>query len=369
MRQSIRKIKQMAMTAGAAVSVIVAVAFVASAYGGIADPMSSAKLSVLGLCFPIMLVAVLCLLVVWLCLRQWGVAAVLAVAMIASAGPILTLSPVNIGGGLNDADKARSFKVLTYNVMNFVDYTEEGHTPNRTIDFILQTDADLVCLQEAAQADRFDRCEYVVDRIKDIRAKYPYYYNEAGDQVLLSKYPFRFTGDSIDVNGRNKFLGFDVNMNGRHIKVFNCHLESIGLTETDKDLYWKLTQLKRMRNMDDIEEVRETLVSKLAKAFRQRSIQAHALRECIDRAGENVIVCGDFNDTPDSYAHRTVMGSDMSDAYQDCAFGPTITYHSNRFFFRIDHILYRGCFKAVDIKRGKVNCSDHYPLIATFVFK
>lgn len=364
----IRRIKKVSRLAGAAATMILATALIFSAYGGIADPMSSAKLSVLGLCFPVILVMALCVLVAWLCLRQWAIAAVVGVALLASAGPILTLSPVNVGGGLDDADKPRSFKVLTYNVMNFSDYSEEGHLPNRTIDYILDVDADIVCLQEAAQADRFDRCEFVIDRIGDIKAKYPYYYNEMGDQVLLSKYPFTYTGDSIDVNGRNKFLGFDVNMDGRHIKVFDCHLESIGLTETDKDLYWKLTQLKKMRNMDDIEEVRETLMSKLAKAFRQRAIQAHALRGCIDRSGENVIVCGDFNDTPDSYAHRTVMGGDMSDAYQDCAFGPTITYHSNRFFFRIDHILYRGCFKAVDIERGKVNCSDHYPLIATFVF-
>lgn len=343
--------------------------FVVSAYGGMANPMESAKLSVLGLCFPVLLLAVVVLLAVWLCMKQWLVAVLMAVAMVVSAGPILTFSPLNVGGGMKEDEQANSFKVLTYNVMNFTDYSGKEYESNRTIEYILNTDADIVCLQEAAQQGKFDQCEYVVDRIKDIEAKYPYYYNEAGDMVLLSKYPFNLADDSICVDGRNKFIAFDVDVNGQHIKVFDCHLESIGLTETDKDLYWKLTQLKKMRNMDDIEEVRETLMSKLAKAFRKRSIQAKALRECINKSKENVIVCGDFNDTPDSNSYRTVMGDDMSDAYMDCAFGPTVTYHSNRFFFRIDHILYRGKFRAVDIERGKVGCSDHYPMLATFTFK
>ena len=80
-----------------------------------------------------------------------------------------------------------------------------------------------------------------------------------------------------------------------------------------------------------------------------------------------MIVCGDFNDTPGSYSYRTVRGDDMRDAYLDCAFGPAITYHDNRFYFKIDHVLYRGNLRAVDIERGRIDASDHYPLLATFV--
>ena len=58
----------------------------------------------------------------------------------------------------------------------------------------------------------------------------------------------------------------------------------------------------------------------------------------------------------------------MHDAYAQNAFGPTITYHGNRFYFRIDHVLYGGDMEAVDIERGDVPSSDHYPLLTTFVF-
>lgn len=355
-------------TIGAVFSILIAVLFVISAYCGIADPLSYAPLAVFGLCFPILFVVVIALIITWLCLRQWIIAGILAVFIIAAYDPIITFSPLNVFEGLSKEDEPRSFRVLSYNVMNFTDFSGEVHTPNRTIEYILNVDADFVCLAEAAQDGEFDKCEYVKDRIDDIKAKYPYYYNREGDVVLLSKFPFESAPDSISVNGRNKFQGFDVNVNGRHIKFIVCHLESIGLSDDDKYLYRQLTHLQKMRNMEDIEEVRETLMSKLAKAFRKRAIQAQVLRQCIDKTEGNIIVCGDFNDTPDSFAYRTIIGDDLTDAYKECAFGPTITFHSNRFFFRIDQVLYRGDFHAVDIERGHVDYSDHYPLITTFVW-
>lgn len=354
-----------------AVSLIVAAVFIAVAYSGTVSPMESKIMPIAGLGFPLALFVVTILLLTALCIRQWIPAAIFFLSLLISAGPILTFFPMSISrGGIDKNNTDVSFSLLTFNVMNFTDYSGEKHEPNRTIKYILDTDADIVCLQEAAQFDEYNIDDYIIiSKISDIKKKYPYCYNEPGDVVILSKFPFKHTGETIKVDRRNKFEAFDVDVKGHKIKIFNCHLESIGLTETDKDLYRELTQLHKMRNMEDIEEVKETLLSKLAKAFRNRAIQAQAIRECIDNSEQNIIVCGDFNDTPGSYSYRKVLGNDMSDAYRDCAFWPTITYHSNRFFFRIDQMLYRGDFKAVSIRSDKIDSSDHYPLLATFVFK
>ena len=51
---------------GAIFSAVVAVVYLASAYGGMADPVTSAKLSVLGLAYPVALGATVLLMVVWL---------------------------------------------------------------------------------------------------------------------------------------------------------------------------------------------------------------------------------------------------------------------------------------------------------------
>ncbi|MGN1246296.1 MAG: endonuclease/exonuclease/phosphatase family protein [Muribaculaceae bacterium] len=352
---------------GAIFSAVVAVMYLASAYGGIADPVTSAKLSVLGLAYPIALAVALVLMVVWLCLRQWLLALIPLLAIVASWGPITTFSPINfVSRDVAEGDCARTFTVLTYNVMNFTDNTGVQHTPNRTIQYILDRDADVVCLQEAAQERNFDKVEYVSEMLEVIKEKYPYYHNHRSDVVLLSKYPIVSEVDSVYFDNHIRAVGWDVAMPDDTVRVYSCHLESIGLTQTDKHLYRQLTRLHNMGSTSDLDEVRGTLVTKLARAYRCRSLQARLLRDKIDDTDRQVILCGDFNDTPGSFAYRTIMGSDMRDAYAECALGPTITYHCNRFYFRIDHILYRGNFDAVKIERGSLNASDHYPLCATF---
>lgn len=363
------RIPAMLKLLGAIFSALVSAVYLASAFGGMADPVESAKLSVLGLAYPIVLAVTLLLLLVWLCLCRWGIALIPVTALIASIGPLTTFSPVNFGGGVSDADSTRTFRVLTYNVMNFTDNTGVEHTPNRTVKYILDSNADIVCLQEAAHDLDFDCQKPVADMIDEIKAKYPYYYNKKGDEVLLSKHPIVNKVDSVYFDNHINAIGWDVAMNGDTIRVYSCHLESIGLTETDKHLYRQLTNLHNMSGTGDLEEVRGTLITKLARAFRCRSLQARKLRTLIDSTDKQVILCGDFNDTPGSFAYRTIMGDDMRDAYTESAFGPAITYHCNRFFFRIDHILYRGNFDAVAIERGRLDASDHYPLLATFVRK
>ena len=361
------KIFTAATAIGASISILLIVAYIASAFGGMVDPAESAKLSVLGLCFPILLIAMLIMLLLWLLLRKWSMVALIATALIVTSSEILTFSPLNIGSCDASADK--SFKVLTFNVMSFADNAGCATDTNRTISYILHSGADIVCLQEVGLTPSQSNNDSLLHRMSQVEAVYPYHYRNTDDVMLLSKFPFSITTDSRDIDGIVRARGWDIDVNGKFIRLITCHIESIGLTDTDKVLYQKLTRLDNMSTVNDIEEVRGTLVAKLTRAFRRRALQAKELRKLLDNAGENVILCGDFNDTPSSFAYRTIQGTDMHDAYADCAFGPDITYHSNRFFFRIDHILYRGGFSACNIERGKIDSSDHYPLLATFAWK
>lgn len=353
---------------GAIPTLLLAVAYVASAYGGIADPDNGTKYAILCLGYPILLFASLALLAVWLLLRQWSLAAITVCSLAVTAGPIATYHPFNITShqaGKNDS----TFRLLTFNVMNFDDFDGTVHDENRTVQYILDTDADVVCLQEGAQGVEFTSIDVIKSTLPKLLDRYPYHTNGTDDMVLLSKYPFEPCDDYVLGSNRKKVVSYNVHIKGHTVKIFNCHLQSIGLTMNDKEIYKQITeidQLNHMEPIDAIKEVRSNLFSKLSVAFKERAKQARELRKLIDNSGQNVIVCGDFNDTPGSYSYRTVRGNDLRDAYLDCAFGPTITYHDNRFYFKIDHVLYRGDIKAIDIERGSINSSDHYPLLATF---
>ena len=90
------------------------------------------------------------------------------------------------------------------------------------------------------------------------------------------------------------------------------------------------------------------------------------MRKLIDDSPGDVLVMGDMNDTPGSYAYRTVCGDDLRDAWAEAGFGPTYTYHDHHLYVKIDHILYRGNMKLLSCRRDKEGESDHYPLVAVF---
>ena len=53
---------------------------------------------------------------------------------------------------------------------------------------------------------------------------------------------------------------------------------------------------------------------KIKKAFKRRAIQADELHAFINKQTKPVILCGDFNDLPNSYAVNTIS-KNMKDAF------------------------------------------------------
>ncbi len=336
-------------------------------YGGYINPDKFALAQLANMTFPGWIVLTLILLAVNLFIRKklaWLSVAVL----VACIGPILTISPRNFTSrSLSPDDESRTFTLLTYNVYNFRD--NQGVNPewgNRTLSYILSTDADIVCLQESSNLNGVGKKA----QRDSINSRYPYrlYSNRSGE-VLLSKYHATEIDTPQPDWGSGSFCAYDVEVEGHEVTVVNCHLQSIGLTDDDKELYRELTD-KELRNpsRSELSKVKNGIVTKLLAAFRIRAQQARYIKEFLATRKGNVILVGDFNDVPGSYAYRTIKSDGLKDAYSECAFGPTVTYNDNRFYFRIDQMLYRGDLEAVRIKRGDLRSSDHYPLLATFLW-
>lgn len=336
-------------------------------YGGYINPDKFALAQLANMTFPGWIVLTLILLAVNLFIRKklaWLSVAVL----VACIGPILTISPLNLTSrSLSPDDESRTFTLLTYNVYNFRD--NQGVNPewgNRTLSYILSTEADIVCLQESSNLNGVGKKA----QRDSINSRYPYrlYSNRSGE-VLLSKYHATEIDTPQPDWGSGSFCAYDVEVEGHEVTVVNCHLQSIGLTDDDKELYRELTD-KELRNpsRSELSKVKNGIVTKLLAAFRIRAQQARYIKEFLATRKGNVILVGDFNDVPGSYAYRTIKSDGLKDAYSECAFGPTVTYNDNRFYFRIDQMLYRGDLEAVRIKRGDLRSSDHYPLLATFLW-
>lgn len=356
----------------ATLNILCVMAMFVASYAGYIDPAACAWAQLPGMTLPIWIAVVFFLFVVNLFIMR-RMAIVDVITFILCAGPVFTVCPVNFGHRkLTEAEKARSFTVLTYNVINFTD--QQGENPewgNRMLSYILSTDADIVCLQEAIPIMGKYRNRAWQSQLDSIHARYPYYEQSRHNyDMIMSKYPL----ETINIPPHDKwdtgnYSAYDIDIQGHPVTVVNCHLQSIGLTPSDKELYLELTEKENIRtSRQEISKVKNDIISKLLEAFRQRAQQTRDIRNFLDTRQGNIILAGDFNDVPGSYAYRTICGAGLRDAYADCAFGARATYNANRFYFHIDQVLYRGDFKAFNIIRNKVKYSDHYPLLTTFVW-
>ena len=356
-------------------AIVTAVVLLLSAYGGHIDPRSFALPSIFTLGLP--LVALASIVVLALCMlarSKWAVLLVLAAILLAR--PSLKLvCPLSHSQEPQHQDS--TFTVMTWNVIGFEPVSD--NTPCSTINAILDADADIVLLQETS-LEGYDEflTHYQVSPVKDkVMARYPYRSQGPRDLVILSKVPYTVVPDTtlrnnqfIDNNGEhyhNYGKAFDLVVKGHQLRVISLHMQSIGLTSDDKQLYNDIATLNRKVNTkDELRDVKHSLYDKLSGAFARRASEACAVRNIVNASGTNVIVCGDFNDTPGSYSYLTVRGNDLRDSFADCATWPTYTFNKDRLYFKIDHMLYRGDMKAIKCVSPRVGASDHYPLVTTF---
>lgn len=334
------------------------------------SPQSWSMVTAINMTFPIWVLAELALLV--LDLIWWRrTALIAAAALLVCYSPIMDFWPLNIKWGMSAADKENSFTLMTYNVYAFEDYYKKGAPENRQIDFILHQNADIVCIQEAQFLAPTKSNRIAQSQLDSLHAMYPHVLTTGKDFALLSKFPAQpivldFPANEFSSGG---MAAWRLRIHGRVVNLFSVHLRSLGLTPEDKDAYRDIVKLDSI-SRKDFREARG-MAAKISAAGLEREQQVEYLQRYLAKyGGKNAIVCGDFNDPVGCYAlHMLMNGSHMRQAYADAAFGPDITYNANGFYFRIDHILYRGAMRPYNCWVRHIKASDHYPVIAAFVME
>lgn len=315
-------------------------------------------LGVVGLCFPALAIAVgvvflFCLL---LRLRQ---AWIPLVGLIACCGSVRDYFPINLS---SPAPKS-AIRVMSYNCMAWGGGERDGRD-YVVARFVGTSRADIVCLQEAG----FTSNEMFAD-VEDAFRRYGYHFrkNDSGFSALacVSRYPI--VGDEVVCKTSwNAVVAFYLTPTPRDtIIVVNAHLESMGLTLSDRGQFHELVE-----NPEGADTIHGKLVilSKIADASCRRAAMADTLAAFVDRhRGKKLFVMGDFNDTPISYAHHQ-MCRRLTDAYRATANGAGRSFNRDAIYVRIDNIFCSGHYRPFACKvDATVPFSDHYPIIASFV--
>ena len=125
-----------------------------------------------------------------------------------------------------------------------------------------------------------------------------------------------------------------------------------------------MNELTTSDDKEAMTEVKSLSVS-LKKGFIKRASQARVVKDHIDKSPFPVIVVGDFNDTPVSYAYTRIRKG-LNDSFVNSGYGAGFTYKGNYPPNRIDYILYDNSLINSYFEIMKVKYSDHYPIISYF---
>ncbi|NDP19814.1 MAG: endonuclease/exonuclease/phosphatase family protein [Paludibacter sp.] len=316
------------------------------------------------LIFPIAIAVNIGFVVFWLLVRKWFFLISLSLLLYSSA-EISNTFPIHLGKK-KSIELNNSFSILSFNTMG--SGSLKKHTkkkPNKVIQYILDSNADIVCLQEFAVSDLEEYFTY--NDIGRIFYKYPYKHIEfklregsrRSGNATFSKYPILLKKTIEYPANFNSSIYTDINVKGTRIRFVNNHLESNRITEKDKAMP---LSLKDKFDTENLTGITRHLSRKLAVAYKRRAFQADAVANVIDESPYKVITCGDFNDVPSSYAYTTVKGN-LKDAFSETGTGFGWTFNDKFYHFRIDYILYDSdAFSVVDFKSDAVDYSDHYPV-------
>ena len=371
MKSLFRILRSIALPIWIGFNVLVAGLAIFSGYASHVDQEYMPFAGVVAMTFPLWYLLSGVTLILNLIFCRW-LAIVSGLTLLIALKPFLIFSPLNFSKHeLTDEERQRSFKVMSYNVVSFVD--EEGlsdSTFNRTVHTILQSDADILALLEF-EGQKGMQAVVPQEQIDSLHAIYPYFSRGQVGTVLFSKRPILHIVPPNNMPSRGSIEIFRTTVNKtRPITVIAVHIESFGLNDNDKELYRSLADANTIDDADTgtLARVQQQLISKLLYAFEHRAWQGKMLRSFVEQLDGDVIICGDFNDVPGCRTVKILEEIGMKDAYAETALGPTTTFNAPMFAFRIDHVLWRGNFRAVDIQRGNVASSDHYPMLTTFVW-
>jgi endonuclease/exonuclease/phosphatase family metal-dependent hydrolase len=351
------------------------------------EPTQYWQLSFIGFAFPVVLIINCLFLAGWaLAFNRFAWVPLIAIAL------AWKFIHITFAYNFNGVDKEQGssaslrmgIKLMTWNVKAFDLYNWSHNTETRSkmMALIKKENPDVLCLQEFyTNSEAFQNLAYIRDTLG-----YPYCYfppavelvrapltlkqkkhwpNRFLDQqwgvATFSRFPIIDTG-KVDFGKTlsNSCIYTTLNINGKPVRLYNVHFQSIHLGEGD---YAALEELEDARQTpwNSI----KTILKKMRLAYTLRSLQANAVAKSMAGYTGSKIICGDFNDVPVSYTYHLVS-DDLQDAFVEAGSGFSSTF-SNRFsIFRIDYALLDPLFKVNSYRVVHKELSDHYPVIVTF---
>jgi endonuclease/exonuclease/phosphatase family metal-dependent hydrolase len=357
-------------------NIILAVLFLLGCYGGRLNPQHWWPLGFLTLGAFYLLVALFLFLLFWLFVKpKWAL--ISAVAIILAYKPITNIIPLRFSSSFVKQKQPGALRIMSWNVEHFDILEHKTHPERKTamLDLIEDYQPDVACFQEMVGNDNLPKAINYIPAMMQQEGftGYNYSYESRFDFdaehhfgiITFSKYPIvlRKTVSNSPFDYNSTFQYTDIVKEEDTFRIFNIHLQSLKLSATNLEYIDKPI----ITDKEDLQKTKK-VAGKLKRGFLSRKMQSEAIRLEMDKSPYPVIVCGDFNDVPNSYPYTTI-GKGMQNAFAVKGSGIGRTYSGISPTLRIDNIFVDDKFKVEQFTRIPKILSDHFPIFADVQFK
>lgn len=353
------------------VNIIAAVFFLAGSYGYLLNPAYFWPVGLLTLTAFYFMLLLLGFVFFWLVIKP-RLAFISIIALLLAYKPVSNIIAMRLPGPFAQAKPQNAIRVITWNVAQF-NVMEDKKNPGVKKDMVDQVNyyqPDIACFQEMVAEDSavkdHGHMDEFLEKLKF--SNYFYSYNVKEDFwgyahfgiIIFSKYPI-INKQTISwyPNDYNSIFQFvDIVKGDDTIRVFNIHLQTLRFSKANLKYIDQPT-------VEDQTAIRESknIIGKFKKGFLKRQLQAERIRVEIEKSPYPVIVSGDFNDVPNSYAYYTI-GKGMKNAFVEKGSGLGRTFSGISPVLRIDNIFVDEEMEVLQFNLIKKKLSDHFPIIA-----
>lgn len=321
-----------------------------------------------GLAYPVIVLSFLALLLVQIFFNKWWA---LSMFVLLLCGGNLHFRSLTLGSD-HAAEGQPTFRIMSFNVRLFDVYNPDQKIAQQTrkdiIAYLNREKPDIVCFQEFYCQDaptNFSTKDTIIPvlGIKDYQERYAH--SREGRRnfgiAIFTRFPIVEKGEihfDLNPNSFNYAIYSDIVFQKDTIRIYNAHLQSIHLNSDETET---LAQ-------GDGEAGLGHVLRKIQKAYPERASQAIKLMQHIRQSPYPVVVCGDFNDTPMSFAYSQ-FNSVLIDAFRNCSSGFGKTYVGKIPAGRIDYIFHADQLQSTHFNIQKKALSDHLAIACDIFVK
>jgi endonuclease/exonuclease/phosphatase family metal-dependent hydrolase len=365
------------------VNFLVAVFFLMGCYGKFLFAYGWWPLGLLSLGVFYLLVLLLLFAAFWVLIKpRWSLISIITILL--AFKPVTRIIPLKWKPDFSINKRTDDIRVMSWNVAQFdILYNKRSpETRDKMVNLINEYQPDIACFQEMVAGDtlvNLNNAYYhkysffsVYEFLNKLNMKDYFYTYDFRDDFLnhqhfglmiFSKYPVikKQTLSFYPYDYNSNFQYIDIVKAEDTIRIFNLHLQSMKFSQGNLSYI----ENPSIESKQDIEKSK-SVIAKFKIAFTKRKLQADRIKAEIARSPHPVIVCGDFNDVPNSYAYQTI-GDGLQNAFEEKGAGLGRTFSNIAPTLRIDNIFVSKPFTVNQFTRVNKKLSDHFPIIADII--